>query len=332
MLTYIMKRSNIEKVFGMADYICTIEKAFMLYGEEKVQMPPKVYLSFDKGDLRCMPAYLPSLKAAGVKNVNAHPGNKDLPAVMATITLVDPNTGFPMAIMDGTHITKMRTGAGGAVAAKYLSKEDSKVAGFVGAGVQARTQLEALFIIRPTLSRIMVYDINEANMKQFAEEARTKYDLQVECASSVRNTVEKADIVITTTPVRTPIIKAEYIRRGTHINAIGADAPGKQELDSEILKQARIVIDNWEQASHSGEINVPLSEGLIGREDIYADIGEIVCGKKPGRESAEQITVFDSTGLAIQDISAASEIYRKLMSENKLTAKLEKVDLGSCSS
>jgi len=114
-----MKRSKIEKVFGMADYICVIEKAFMLYGKEKVQMLPKVYLSFDKGDLRCMPAYLPSLKAAGVKNVNAHPGNKDLPAVMATITFVDPDTGFPMAIMDGTHITKMRTGAAGAVAAKY---------------------------------------------------------------------------------------------------------------------------------------------------------------------------------------------------------------------
>ena len=262
-----------------------------------------------------------------MKNVNAHPRNKDIPAVMATITLIDPDTGFPIAIMNGTHITKMRTGAAGAVAAKYLSREDSEVAGFVGAGVQARTQLEALLITRSNVSKIMVYDINEVNMKQFAEEARTKYGLQVECACSVRNTVEKADIVITTTPVRTPIIKAEYIRRGTHINAIGADARGKQELDSEILKQARIVIDNWEQASHGGEINVPLSEGLIGREDIYADIGEIVCGKKSGRESAEQITVFDSTGLAIQDISVASEIYRKLMSENKLAAKLEKVDL-----
>ena len=112
------------------------------------------------------------------------------------------------------------------------------------------------------------YDINEANMKQFAEEARTKYGLQVECASSVKNTVEKSDIVITTTPVRIPIIKAEYILPGTYINVISADAPGKQELDSEILKQARIVIDNWEQVSHSGEINIPLSEGLIGRENI----------------------------------------------------------------
>ena len=326
MSTYIIKRCEIEEVFGMVDYICAIEKAFMLYGEGKVQMLPKVYLSFDNGDMRCMPAYLPSMEAAGVKNVNAHPKNKDMPAVMATITLVDPDTGFPMAIMDGTHITKMRTAAAGAVAAKYLSREDSKVAGFVGTGVQARTQLEALLIVRPKLSGIVVYDINEANMKHFAEEVRTQYDLQVEYASSVKNAVEKADIVITTTPVRSPIIKAGYIRQGAHINAIGADAPGKQELDPKILKQARIVIDNWEQASHGGEINVPLSEKLISREDIYADIGEIVCGKKSSRESPEQITVFDSTGLAIQDISVAAKIYKKLMSDKNLSAELEKVD------
>jgi alanine dehydrogenase len=325
--TYIIKRSEIEEVFGMADYINAIEKAFMLYGEGKVQMPPKVYLSFDKGDLRCMPAYLPSMKAAGVKNVNAHPGNKDIPAVMASITLVDPDTGFPMAIMDGTHITKMRTGAAGAVAAKHLSREDSKVAGFVGAGVQARTQLEALLIVRPKLFRIMVYDINEANMKNFAQDAKIRYGLGVEFTGSVEDAVKNADIVITTTPVRTSIVKAEYIRKGTHINAIGADAPDKQELDTEILKQARIVVDNWEQASHSGEINVPLAERLITREDIYAELGEIVTGRKRGRESAEQITVFDSTGLAIQDISAASEIYKKLMSDKNLSAKLEKVDL-----
>jgi alanine dehydrogenase len=325
--TYIIKRSEIEEVLGMADYIFVIEKAFMLYGEGKVQMPPKVYLSFDQGDLRCMPAYLPYMEAAGVKNVNAHPGNKDMPAVMATISLVNPDTGFPMAIMDGTHITKMRTAAAGGVAAKYLSRENSKIAGFIGTGVQARTQLEALIIVRPELSQIMVYDINEANMKHFAEEVRTQYGLQVEYARSIRTAVEKADIVVSTTPARTPIIKYEYIRRGTHINAIGADAPGKQELDSEILKQARIVIDNWQQASHGGEINVPLSEGLISQEDIYADIGEVVCGKKSGRESEEQITVFDSTGLAIQDVSAAGEIYRRLMSDKNLAAKLEKVDL-----
>ncbi|MHC4114668.1 MAG: ornithine cyclodeaminase family protein, partial [Planctomycetota bacterium] len=298
MSTYIIKRPEVEEVFGMKDYISTIEKAFRLYGEGKVQMPAKVYLTFEKGDLRCMPAYLPAMEAAGVKNVNAHPGNKGLPAVMAVITLIDPDTGFPIAIMDGTHITKMRTGAAGAVAARYLSREDSKVAGFVGAGVQAETQLEALLIVRPELARIIAYDINEANMKNFARDTKNRYGLDVEWAGSVEDAVKNADIVTTTTPVRRPIVKAEYVRPGTHINAIGADALGKQELDTKILKQARIVIDNWEQASHGGEINVALAKKLIAREDIYAELGEIVTGKKRGRESSEQIIIFDSTGLA----------------------------------
>jgi alanine dehydrogenase len=361
MSTYIIKRPEVEEVFDMKDYISTIEKAFRLYGEGKAQMPSKVYLTFDKGDLRCMPAYLPSMKAAGVKNVNVHAGNKDLPAVMATITLIDPDTGFPIAIMDGTHITKMRTGAAGAVAARYLSREDSKVAGFVGAGVQAETQLEALLIVRPELARIIAYDINEANMKNFARDTKNRYGLDVEWAGSVEEAVKNADIVITTTPVRRPIVKAEYVRPGTHINAIGADAPDKQELDTKILKQpivkaeyvrpgthinaigadapdkqeldtkilkqARIVIDNWEQASHGGEINVALAKKLVSREDIYAELGEIVTGKKRGRESSEQIIIFDSTGLAIQDVSAASEIYRKLMSDKSVAAKLEKIEL-----
>jgi alanine dehydrogenase len=326
--TYIIKRSEIENVLGMGEYINIVEEAFKLYGEGKVQMPPKVYLSFDKGDLRCMPAYLASMKAAGVKNVNVHPGNKTLPAVMATITLVDPETGFPLAIMDGTYITQMRTGAAGGIAAKYLSREDSKAAGFIGAGVQAESQLEALLITRPGISRIAAYDINETNVKRFADEARTKYGFKVEKTTSVKEAVEATDIVVTTTPVRTPIVKAEHIRKGTHINAIGADAPGKQELETKILETARIVIDNWEQASHGGEINVALSKGIISRGNIYADLGEIVTGKKPGRESSEQITVFDSTGLAIQDIAAASYIYRKLISDKNRIAKLEKVDLA----
>jgi alanine dehydrogenase len=323
--TYIIDRPQIEKIFDMRDYISVIEKAFKLYGQGKVQMPPKVYLCFPKGDLRCMPVYIPAMKIAGVKNVNAHPTNKGVPTVMATITLFDPDTGFPVTVMDGTHITKMRTGAAGAVAAKYLSRENSQVAAFIGTGVQARTQLAALLIVRPGISKIIAYDIDKASMENFVQHVNAKYHVNIECAASVKKTVEDADIVTTTTPVRSPIVKAEYVRKGTHINAIGADAPGKQELDSEVLKHARIVVDNWEQASHGGEINVALSKEIINREDIYADIGEIVTGRKPGRESSEQITVFDSTGLAVQDISAACEIYRTLISSKKLEAELEKI-------
>ena len=294
-----------------------------MYGEGKVQMPPKVYLSFPKGDLRCMPVYIPDLNIAGVKNVNVHPANKDLPTVMATITLIDPETGFPVAIMDGTLITKMRTGAAGAVAAKFLSREDSKTAAFIGTGVQARTQLEALLIVRPSVSKIIPYDVEAESMENFIQHVKARYALDAEAADSVEKAVAEADIVTTTTPVRKPIIKAQYIAKGTHINAIGADAPGKEELEIELLKRARVVIDNWEQSSHAGEINVAVSENIIGREDIYADIGEIVTGKKAGRENSEQLTIFDSTGLAIQDIYSACMIYRALVSQHE--AELEKI-------
>lgn len=310
----------------MKNCLDIIEETFRLYGKDEVQMPPKSYLFFKKGDLRCMPAYLPSMKIAGVKNVSVHPSNKNKPHIMATITLFDPETGFPLAVMDGTHITNMRTGAAGGISAKYLSRENSAVTAFIGAGAQARTQLEALLIVRPGISKIAVYDINKGNINNFIKDAKTKYSVEISCANSVDEAIKEADIIVTTTPSRTPIVKAEYVREGTHINAIGADAPGKQELEPEILKKAKIVIDNWEQASHSGEINVPLSKGFLTQGDIYGDIGKIVVGEKPGRTSLEEITVFDSTGLAIQDISVANYIYRKIISSKELEEKTEKIN------
>jgi alanine dehydrogenase len=318
MKTAIITSSQIREAFAIQDYISAVENAFRLYGEGKVQMPAKVYLTFEKGDLRCMPAYMPDLNIAGVKLVNVHPGNKDLPSVMATIALFDPENGFPVAIMDGTHITNMRTGAAGALAAKYLSREDSGTAAFIGAGAQARTQLDGLRMVRPGISKITVFDLSDEHTQGFVEHAK-RLGLAAEKAASVEEAVKEADIVTTTTPSREPIVNS--VKQGTHVNAIGADAEGKQELSAEILKQATVVIDDWEQASHCGEINVALSKGDISKEDIHASLGEIVTGKKPAREYAEQITVFDSTGLAIQDISSAAEIFRRL--KPKLTLSFD---------
>jgi alanine dehydrogenase len=323
--TYIINKNQIEKTFGMADYIASVEKAFDLYGRGQVQMPPKVYLNFPKGDLRCMPVYIPALNIAGVKNVNVHPANKGIPTVMATITLFDPQTGFPVAIIDGTYITGMRTGAAGAVATKYLSREDSKAAAFIGTGVQARTQLQGLMVVRPSISRIIAYDIDAKNLDNFVQYVKAEYPVIVDRAASVQETSANADIITTTTPARSPVVMFGYVHKGTHINAIGADAPGKQELDFEILKNSLVVVDNWEQASHGGEINVAISKGIIGRADIFADIGEIVTGKKSARQSPDTITVFDSTGLAIQDIYCACEIYTALVSNKKYETQLEKV-------
>ena len=308
METLLLSKEDVENILSMQMALEVVEHAFKLHGLGKTQMPPKVYLYFDdKGDLRAMPAYLEG--HAGVKWVNSHPYNKEkgLPTVMAIIIYNDPETGFPLAVMDGAFITNMRTGAAGGIAAKYLARKDSKIIGFVGCGMQARTQFLALKELFD-LEQAKCYDINENAAVNFA-----KFVEKFGVDANVTGVKEACDfdILVTTTPSREPVVRAEWIKEGTHINAIGADAPGKQEIDGNLLKRAKIVVDDYEQAKHSGEINVPLSLGIITEEDIYASIGEIIAGKKKGRESEDEITLFDSTGLAIQDIATASKVYEE---------------------
>ena len=314
MKVLFLSRREVEGLASMREVIEAVEAAFRAKGKERTQMPPKLYVFFKKygGDFRTMPAYLEDLDAAGAKVVNVHPDNPErgLPTVMATILLLDPATGAPIAVMDGKWITDMRTGAGGGVAAKHLARKNSRVVSSVGAGAQARTQILALNEVLP-LEEVRIYDIRYENAERLGTEIRSKLGLTTVVVKSVEEAVVGADVIATTTPVREPIVKDEWISPGVHINAIGADAPGKQELDPRILKRAKIVVDDREQAFHSGEVNVPLSEGIIKEDDVYADIGEIVTGKKKGRVSEDEITIFDSTGLAIQDIATAWMIYKK---------------------
>jgi len=297
-----------------------VELAFKEKGQSLVQLPPKQYLFYSKynGDLRIMPSYLEKSEISAVKIVNAHPNNPakyKLPTVMATIILVDPKNSKPLAIMGGGWITAMRTGAAGGVAAKYLARADSRVIGIVGAGVQARTQLMALKEVLKEIEEIRVTDVMRASREKYAEEMSEKLGLNVRAVSNIKDTIRGADVVVTVTPTRVPIVKSWYIELGTHINAIGADAPGKEELDPELLKRAKIVIDDWEQASKSGEISVPLAEGTITKKDIWCEIGDIIAGLKPGRTSPHEITVFDSTGLAIQDAVTADLAYKKALAK-----------------
>lgn len=311
--------SEVRKILEIGEVIKVVEEAFRQHGLKKVQMPPKIYLSFSNGDLRTMPAYIESLGIAGVKIVNSHPENpeKGLPTVMAVVVLNDPATGAPIAAMDGTYLTDMRTGAAGAAAVKYLARKDSKVVGMIGAGRQARTQLLAIN---------EVIDVEEVKVAGRSSEGIEKFVKEMSIGFKiVPKTIEEAcecDVLVTTTPVREPIVRNEWISEGMHINAIGADASGKEELDPMLLKRAKIVVDDLAQASHSGEINVPLAEGVIKISDIYCELGEIVAGRKKGRTSEKEITIFDSTGLAIQDVATAHLVYKKAK-EKKLGKMIE---------
>ena len=324
METLILTDDEVKKLLSWSEVIEDVESAFEQKGLGLVQMPAKIYLYYRKygGDLRSMPAFLENLDISAVKIVNVHPMNpaqNRLPTVMAVIVLIDPSTGAPIAIMGGTTITDMRTGAAGAIAAKYLARKDSRIVGLVGAGAQARTQLAALLEVYEKLEEVRVWSRTKQTKNHFVSETQQAYGkiIRVISAASVREAVEGTDIVVTTTPSLEPLVMNDMVSAGMHINCIGADAVGKEEIEPQILIRAKIVVDDWAQASHSGEINVPMRHKLITKENIWAEIGEIVAGLKPGRQRQDEITVFTSTGLAVQDAVTAKTAYLKAL-DNKV--------------
>jgi len=319
-----LNQSDVKSVLDMPSAMMAVESGFREHGLRKVQMPPKSYLYFKKhnGDLRTMPSFMEEQDIAGVKIVNVHPDNREkgLPTVMAVVVLNSTENGAPLAIMDGTYLTDMRTGAAGGVAAKYLARSDSKVVGMVGTGDQARTQLLALSQFMD-IEQVRITCRNLSNCAAFEKEMAPMVNCDFVRTDSIKEVCE-CDVLVTTTPVRSPIVKSEWIREGMHINAIGADAAGKQEFESSLLKRAKVVVDDIVQASHSGEVNVPISSGIFSEADIYAELGEVIAGVRPGRESDEEITIFDSTGLAVQDLVTADMVYHKAL-EKGIGKRLE---------
>lgn len=318
--TILLNQSQISSLINMKEVIESVETAYKVHAERKVQMPAKKYLFYKKfkGDLRIMPCFIRGMDESGVKNVNVHPDNPrkfGLPTVMAMIELVDPQTGFPISVMDGTWITNMRTGAAAGVATKYLAREDSEILGLVGAGVQAATGLEAINEVTD-IKEVKVSCRTCETRENFAKMVSEKYGIKAKAVDTIKEAVQGSDVLLTTTPSREPVVKSKWVDNGTHINAMGADAPGKQELDSHILQKAKIFIDCWDQASHSGEINIPVHEGLVRRSDIVGKIGDVIIGSVPGRTDSEEITVFDSTGLAVQDIATAWTVYKKAVKQD----------------
>jgi alanine dehydrogenase len=304
MSTLFLTRKDVRGLLSMRDVIDAVERALGDWATGKAAMPPKAYLLLDKGDLRAMPAS--TAASAGMKWVNSHPGNRKLglPTVMGVLIHNDPETGYPLAIMDATEITALRTGAAAAIASKYLARRDCRTLGLIGAGQQAHSQIRAhaeLF----RLSAVRVFDISDAAVEILVN-TFPQYPLQ---AVGIEEAVA-SDIVCTLTTATGPVVKREWVAPGTHINAVGADAAGKQELEPAILQEAIVVADDLRQACGGGEMNVCVRDGLFSVEDVYATLGEIIAGLKPGRTDDAAITVFDSTGVAVEDIATAELVYR----------------------
>jgi len=305
MPTLLLNKYTVKELLDVSEMIETVEQAFRDWAQGRGRMPAKAYLVLDQGDFRAMPAALPG--AAGMKWVNVHPQNPShsLPTVMAIIIYSDPETGYPLAVMDATDITAYRTGATAAIASKYLARQDSHTLGIIGAGRQAYTQILAHIQVF-AIKLIKVFDLSRASVEKLIK-SLPDYPIK-ECSLAE---VASSDIVCTLTPARIPFLRKEWIIPGTHINAIGADAEGKEELEPKILKKAIVVVDDLRQASVAGEINVPISQGLFTMDEVYGTLGEIIVGKKEGRKDETAITVFDSTGVAIEDIAVAKLVYEK---------------------
>lgn len=290
-----------EETIEMPALIEAIRSAFQDHGNGLCQMPPKTYVPLPGGDFRTMPSYLPGPDIAGVKIVNVHPDNQksNLPTVMAVTILLDPPTGRPTAILNATALTSLRTGASAAVATQALAAGPEGVVGLIGAGKQAVTGLQALSEVYG-IQEVRIWSRGETTARRLAA-GFPDLDCNV---TSLENTAG-ADVLFTSTPSRRPLVHDDWISDCTHINAIGADAPGKQELDPRLLCRSRIFVDDYEQAVHSGEINIPIRDGILTRGSIAGTLGEVVTGKKR-RESRDEITLFDSTGIAITDLATAS--------------------------
>ncbi|WP_276259954.1 ornithine cyclodeaminase family protein [Haloglomus litoreum] len=311
MQTLLLNPADVRENAQMPEVIRAVEEAFGAYQRGDTQMPAKSYIDLPEynGDFRSMPAYMQAedWDAAGIKWVNVHTDNVeqyDLPTVLGTMIYSDPRNAFPLAIMDGTTLTRLRTGAAAAVATDHLAIPEARSLGIVGAGVQSYTQLEGIACVRD-IEEVVVADVREAAVAAFVERYEDEFDVR---GGSIEEAAE-CDVLSTVTPVEEPIVPRSALGEHTHINAMGADAPDKHEHDDQTLLDAKVVIDDYEQCTHSGEINVPWAAGILDDDDLYGELGEIVTGEKPGREPGDGITLFDSTGLAIQDVATAHVVY-----------------------
>jgi alanine dehydrogenase len=307
--------ADIAKNITMHETIETVEQAFKEYAKGNVVLPTRSTIMVPKhnGSISFMPSYLTEINAQA-KIISIYPDNKSkgLPTTAAWIVVNDPETGMVKAFMDATYLTAMRTGAITGVAAKYLAPKDAKTAVVFGAGVQGKTQTWAACTVRD-IEKVYVYDLYPEARKKFAEDMSKQLGIEVIPAESGEEACRDADIVLTATTSPRPVLRREWLKEKVHVSAIGAFYPDWRELDTATVAESKLVIDDREGIEHeAGDILIPILEGAITWNHVYAELKELVSGKKVGRTSEDTVTVFKSVGIAIQDSSVANLVLRKL--------------------
>ncbi len=312
--TLLLTRQEIAKLLSVEECIDGVEQAFKLYGEGKTAPPGILGMHAQDGGFHLKAAMLTLNRNYFAVKVNGNFFQNmkrfNLPNIQGIIMLCDGENGYPLALMDSIDITIKRTGAATAVAAKYLARPEAKILTICGCGNQGRISACAIHKVRP-LERVLAFEVDENQAQRFATELSDELGFKVEAVRDLTKAVSKSDICVTCTPSQKFYLRKTDVSPGTFIAAVGADSEDKQELEPALLASCKVVVDILDQCATIGELHHALKEGAMNRDDVHAELGEIIAGKKPGRVSPDEIIIFDSTGTALQDVAAAATVYEK---------------------
>jgi alanine dehydrogenase len=313
-MVLLLSRSDVEQLLDMDDAIAAMTDAHAALAQGEVVMPVRLTLRYDDrpSELEAMPAHIGSMPALGMKVIDYVGTNtaRGIPAIHALIVVLDPDDGKPLAIMDGTYVTAVRTAAASAVATRHLARDDTRTLAIVGTGVQANSHLEAMLAVRP-FDHVRVAGRTTAKAEAFAASWQAaRPGLRFEAAADIEEAVSGADVVVTTTNSPQPILEWPWLAPGTHVNAIGSHSPDARELATEIVQRARVVVDSREaMLKECGDFLIPIARGELTPAVADDELGEVVAGLKLGRRSADEITLYKSGGIALQDVATGKLVY-----------------------
>lgn len=311
--TLLFTRQDVSSLIAFDEYIDIVEQAFRRHAEGKTWRPQLMHAELNDGAFHLKVGGLRMGKPYfGLKLGGDFPENVkqfSMPRLQGVIVLCDGENGYPLAIMDSIEITIKRTAALTAVAAKYLANPDSRIASICGCGQQGRAQLRALMQVLP-LTQVYAFDIIDDTRIRYAREMSEELGIAVEAVDRLESAVKRSHVCVTCTPSKRPYLEKRYVSAGTFISAVGADSPDKQELDAALLRSNKVIVDLLEQCAQVGELHHALERGM-SRDEVYAELSEVIAGKKLGRGSKDEIIIFDTTGTALQDVAAAVAVYEK---------------------
>lgn len=320
--TMLLSRADVTSLLSLNDYIEVVEHAFKAYAQEATLSLGLLHVDAPDGEFH--------VKAGGLKGPRTYFGLKlnggffqnrerfGLPNIQGTIVLCDGDNGYPLALMDSTAITINRTGATTAVAAKYLARPEARSVTICGCGTQGRVQLRSLKSVLP-IEAAYAFDFDADVAAKFAVDMGEELEIEVSAVTDLAGAALKSDVCVTCTPAKTYFLEQEAVPPGMFVAAIGADSPGKQEIDPRLMGSGTVVVDILSQCAEVGELSHAIAAGIVEPDQVHGELGEVIVGKKPGRTSNDEITIFDSTGTGLQDAAAAAAAYERAVELGKGT-------------